>query len=323
MLKLKNLRPKDFADYACQVSVRNVCNIEDRSVTFRLTNATSKFFVHFFPPLTTSKCLKCFCVQRHIHALTTPRFFPPQRFDFSALPLSFIPSSHLAFLSIVLSLSLTHTPSPTFTCAGSSISFHPLVFSLPLISLSLSPYVLLSFLSMDFFLCPLTFHSNLLSASLSPRPPPSAIYCLSVLFFDCWDLMSGPSAVIQLSHSLLSPIHSAPLCPSARHLPATWQLCNWGQRCCCWQPWCTDSPPGKAPCLCIFLKFFFYCVYFRFLFSFHVFLTLHSLDVCLLLFSNPSSVVFNSFQWCECINGTPLLWKLMKNACSLQAREPL
>uniref|UniRef100_A0A8D3A094 MAM domain-containing glycosylphosphatidylinositol anchor protein 1 n=1 Tax=Scophthalmus maximus TaxID=52904 RepID=A0A8D3A094_SCOMX len=41
VLKLKNLRPKDFADYICQVSVRNVCNIEDKSVTFRLTNATT------------------------------------------------------------------------------------------------------------------------------------------------------------------------------------------------------------------------------------------------------------------------------------------
>nr|XP_057945716.1 MAM domain-containing glycosylphosphatidylinositol anchor protein 1 isoform X1 [Doryrhamphus excisus]XP_057945717.1 MAM domain-containing glycosylphosphatidylinositol anchor protein 1 isoform X1 [Doryrhamphus excisus] len=41
VLKLKNLRTKDFADYTCQVSVRNVCNIEDKSVTFRLTNATS------------------------------------------------------------------------------------------------------------------------------------------------------------------------------------------------------------------------------------------------------------------------------------------
>uniref|UniRef100_A0A3Q2X4C2 MAM domain containing glycosylphosphatidylinositol anchor 1 n=1 Tax=Haplochromis burtoni TaxID=8153 RepID=A0A3Q2X4C2_HAPBU len=41
VLKLKNLRPKDFADYTCQVSVRNVCNIKDKSVTFRLTNATS------------------------------------------------------------------------------------------------------------------------------------------------------------------------------------------------------------------------------------------------------------------------------------------
>uniref|UniRef100_A0A668ANX9 MAM domain containing glycosylphosphatidylinositol anchor 1 n=1 Tax=Myripristis murdjan TaxID=586833 RepID=A0A668ANX9_9TELE len=38
VLKLKNLRLKDFADYTCQVSVRNVCNIEDKSVTFRLTN---------------------------------------------------------------------------------------------------------------------------------------------------------------------------------------------------------------------------------------------------------------------------------------------
>ncbi|XP_024911228.1 MAM domain-containing glycosylphosphatidylinositol anchor protein 1 isoform X1 [Cynoglossus semilaevis] len=41
VLKLKNLRPKDLADYTCQVSVRNVCNIEDKSVTFRLTNATA------------------------------------------------------------------------------------------------------------------------------------------------------------------------------------------------------------------------------------------------------------------------------------------
>ncbi|XP_037345321.2 MAM domain-containing glycosylphosphatidylinositol anchor protein 1 isoform X1 [Pungitius pungitius] len=41
VLKLKNLRPRDFANYTCQVSVRNVCNIEDKSITFRLTNATS------------------------------------------------------------------------------------------------------------------------------------------------------------------------------------------------------------------------------------------------------------------------------------------
>ncbi|XP_057707315.1 MAM domain-containing glycosylphosphatidylinositol anchor protein 1 isoform X2 [Corythoichthys intestinalis] len=41
VLKLKNLRTKDFSDYTCQVSVRNVCNIEDKSVTFRLTNNTS------------------------------------------------------------------------------------------------------------------------------------------------------------------------------------------------------------------------------------------------------------------------------------------
>ncbi|XP_071756180.1 MAM domain-containing glycosylphosphatidylinositol anchor protein 1 [Centroberyx gerrardi] len=41
VLKLKNLRSKDFANYTCQVSVRNVCNIEDKSVTFRLTNATT------------------------------------------------------------------------------------------------------------------------------------------------------------------------------------------------------------------------------------------------------------------------------------------
>ncbi|TST98577.1 MAM domain-containing glycosylphosphatidylinositol anchor protein 1 [Bagarius yarrelli] len=41
VLKLKNLRPQDFANYTCQVSVRNVCDIPDTSITFRLTNATT------------------------------------------------------------------------------------------------------------------------------------------------------------------------------------------------------------------------------------------------------------------------------------------
>ncbi|XP_016330089.1 MAM domain-containing glycosylphosphatidylinositol anchor protein 1-like [Sinocyclocheilus anshuiensis] len=41
VLKLKNLRPQDFANYTCQVSVRNVCDIPDSSVTFRLANTTT------------------------------------------------------------------------------------------------------------------------------------------------------------------------------------------------------------------------------------------------------------------------------------------
>uniref|UniRef100_W5NKB1 MAM domain containing glycosylphosphatidylinositol anchor 1 n=1 Tax=Lepisosteus oculatus TaxID=7918 RepID=W5NKB1_LEPOC len=41
VLKLKNLRPQDFANYTCQVSVRNVCDIPDSEVTFQLTSATS------------------------------------------------------------------------------------------------------------------------------------------------------------------------------------------------------------------------------------------------------------------------------------------
>ncbi|XP_075719620.1 MAM domain-containing glycosylphosphatidylinositol anchor protein 1 isoform X3 [Rhinoderma darwinii] len=41
VLKLKNLRPQDFANYTCQVSVRNVCGIPDKSITFRLTNKTA------------------------------------------------------------------------------------------------------------------------------------------------------------------------------------------------------------------------------------------------------------------------------------------
>ncbi|XP_073412366.1 MAM domain-containing glycosylphosphatidylinositol anchor protein 1 isoform X1 [Dendrobates tinctorius] len=40
VLKLKNLRPQDFANYTCLVSVRNVCGIPDKSITFGLTNRT-------------------------------------------------------------------------------------------------------------------------------------------------------------------------------------------------------------------------------------------------------------------------------------------
>lgn len=42
ILKLKNLRPQDYANYSCIASVRNVCGIPDRSVIFRLTNKTGK-----------------------------------------------------------------------------------------------------------------------------------------------------------------------------------------------------------------------------------------------------------------------------------------
>ncbi|XP_052661692.1 MAM domain-containing glycosylphosphatidylinositol anchor protein 1 isoform X4 [Harpia harpyja] len=41
VLKLKNLRPQDYASYTCQVSVRNVCSIPDKSITFQLTNTTA------------------------------------------------------------------------------------------------------------------------------------------------------------------------------------------------------------------------------------------------------------------------------------------
>lgn len=39
-MKLKNLRPQDYASYTCQVSVRNVCGIPDKAITFQLTNTT-------------------------------------------------------------------------------------------------------------------------------------------------------------------------------------------------------------------------------------------------------------------------------------------
>ncbi len=46
ILKLKNLRPKDYANYSCIASVRNVCDIADRRVVFRLTNKTGLLFSH-------------------------------------------------------------------------------------------------------------------------------------------------------------------------------------------------------------------------------------------------------------------------------------
>ncbi|XP_028677452.1 MAM domain-containing glycosylphosphatidylinositol anchor protein 2 isoform X2 [Erpetoichthys calabaricus] len=41
ILKLKNLRPQDYANYSCIASVRNVCGIPDKMVLFRLTNKTA------------------------------------------------------------------------------------------------------------------------------------------------------------------------------------------------------------------------------------------------------------------------------------------
>ncbi|XP_004405036.1 PREDICTED: MAM domain-containing glycosylphosphatidylinositol anchor protein 2 isoform 2 [Odobenus rosmarus divergens] len=41
ILKLKNLRPQDYANYSCIASVRNVCNIPDKMVSFRLSNKTA------------------------------------------------------------------------------------------------------------------------------------------------------------------------------------------------------------------------------------------------------------------------------------------
>ncbi|XP_048830838.1 MAM domain-containing glycosylphosphatidylinositol anchor protein 2 isoform X2 [Brienomyrus brachyistius] len=41
ILKLKNLRPQDYANYSCIASVRNVCGIPDKNVLFRLTNKTA------------------------------------------------------------------------------------------------------------------------------------------------------------------------------------------------------------------------------------------------------------------------------------------
>ncbi|KAJ7989283.1 hypothetical protein DPEC_G00317880 [Dallia pectoralis] len=41
ILKLKNLRPQDYANYSCIASVRNVCGISDKDVLFKLSNRTA------------------------------------------------------------------------------------------------------------------------------------------------------------------------------------------------------------------------------------------------------------------------------------------
>lgn len=40
ILKLKNLRPQDYAQYTCIASVRQVCGIADKSALFNLNNRT-------------------------------------------------------------------------------------------------------------------------------------------------------------------------------------------------------------------------------------------------------------------------------------------
>ncbi len=85
---------------------------------------------------------------------------------------------------------------------------------LPLTPPPPSPCVCLSYLLV--FLLPFNF-PLIFALILSACAPASQCEILSVLFFYCCELMSGPSAVIQLSHSLLSPIRSTPLCPSTRH----------------------------------------------------------------------------------------------------------
>lgn len=61
ILKLKNLRPQDYANYSCIASVRNVCGIPDRSVIFRLTNktGTDSFLLEIARCVFSAHCLNC------------------------------------------------------------------------------------------------------------------------------------------------------------------------------------------------------------------------------------------------------------------------
>lgn len=179
MLKLKNLRPKDFADYTCQVSVRNVCNIEDKSVTFRLTNATSKLldcFLFCFS-LTTNTCLKFCCVYRRVHAFFLA--FSVSCVDFFR---DYPISSDFSLHACVLAEELLSPLRLNVSCLVEEIafSFHPLIFS---VSLSLSPWVFLSF--HGFFLCPLTFHSNALSLFISSSDSQCNVLSVCLVFPFC------------------------------------------------------------------------------------------------------------------------------------------
>lgn len=150
-------------------------------------------------------------------------------------------------LSVSLSLSLLKCL-PSLLVQGKSILLSSAHF-LTSFNLSLSPCV---FLFLFPWVIPLPFDFPLkFVLSLSLRLPPSVLYCLFVLFFSCRELTSAPSAVIQLTCSLLSPIHSTPFCPSARHRPATLLLTTTllllttlsGLLVCQ-----SDIPQGKAPC---------------------------------------------------------------------------
>lgn len=130
MLKLKNLRPKDFADYTCQVSVRNVCNIQDKWVTFRLTNATSKLF---------DCCSHTARRQTHFTRLCArPLSISPFDFFsfFNAPTSSYLPHLLAAPDCLSLSLSLSIKILPLCTRVRNGI---PLPASFSLLRLSLSP----------------------------------------------------------------------------------------------------------------------------------------------------------------------------------------
>lgn len=64
ILKLKNLRPQDYANYSCIASVRNVCGIPDRSVIFRLTNKTGTVLILMHVPWRCRTKKRCSCNRR-------------------------------------------------------------------------------------------------------------------------------------------------------------------------------------------------------------------------------------------------------------------
>lgn len=176
VLKIKNLRPKDFSDYTCQVSVRNVCNIEDKSVTFRLTNAT---------------CMSPLLTQRE--RMTAWNASPCARMHGNFLALTFNTSLFCAVLS---------TPPPQALCEQAEGSFSPSLFlnnstAVKEISVFSHPFLL----PLSFGLFPaalLAFHSNaLILASLSVESRRTLLSrCLVSLFGPRFHVSSNPAVAL-------------------------------------------------------------------------------------------------------------------------------
>lgn len=124
VLKLKNLRPQDYASYTCQVSVRNVCGIPDKAVTFWLTNTTGTGTSPPIPfPTWAESSTRRWCpsharLQAHHHECFPSSFLPAP----SLLPLQAFPGPHSLPDSPPPHLALPHGPLRPHSCPPSTTS---------------------------------------------------------------------------------------------------------------------------------------------------------------------------------------------------------
>uniref|UniRef100_A0A4W5QR48 MAM domain containing glycosylphosphatidylinositol anchor 1 n=1 Tax=Hucho hucho TaxID=62062 RepID=A0A4W5QR48_9TELE len=180
VLKLKNLRLKDFANYTCQVSIRNVCEIPDSSggslsflqMFLPFLNVYSLLISLYSSPsllptyLITPTCPVCSLP--HSYLITLPLPFPLLSPSPSSYPIFLMLSPSSLFLSFFLILS-------TFS--------HPI---LPYLSLPFSFFTPLSLLLPSFPPLPLPTPPSLFPPStnsfLPYTPPPSLTPPHALLF---------------------------------------------------------------------------------------------------------------------------------------------